>query len=291
MATNYPSSADDGTTLPDPSAGDFQNSPSHSSLHGNANGAIKALEAKVGTGATTPTANTLLRGTGTGTSAWGSLTSAQLASAISDETGSGSLVFATTPTLVTPKVDTINENTPSNGVTVAGLNLKSGKLNTNSSVVEANITDAAVSNAKLKTGAGEPGGAWTSWTPTLANITLGNGTVVAAYKQVGKTIVAEFVFTMGSSSAMGSAPTFTLPVATLGSRYSSLASPIGTVVASDAGVNTYAALAFYSSSTVCRPRLINAASTIGVYADISSTSPFTWGTGDQLVAQLMYEAA
>lgn len=59
-------------------------------------------------------------------------------------TGTGNMVRATTPTLVTPKVDTINESTSANGVTVDGLNIKDGKLNTNNSVVTSNITNQAV---------------------------------------------------------------------------------------------------------------------------------------------------
>ena len=47
--------------------------------------------------------------------------------------------------------DTINENTSANGITVDGLNIKDSKLNTNNSVVTANITDAAVTAAKIAT--------------------------------------------------------------------------------------------------------------------------------------------
>lgn len=65
---------------------------------------ITALGTKMGTGASTPVANTILYGTGAGTSAWQGLTSAQLASIISDETGSGSLVFGNSPTIVTPTI-------------------------------------------------------------------------------------------------------------------------------------------------------------------------------------------
>jgi hypothetical protein len=152
MATNFPTSLDTGSTLPNPTGSNTQNNPDHASLHGNENGAIIAIETKVGTGSSTPAANTLLFGTGSGTSAWQGLTSAQLISILSDETGTGSAVFATTPTLVTPKVDTINENTPANGVTIDGLNIKDNKLNTNNSVVTANITDSAVTSAKAATG-------------------------------------------------------------------------------------------------------------------------------------------
>lgn len=152
MSTNFPASLDDSTSLPNPTAVSKTNNPSHSDQHATANAAIKAIEAKVGTGATGPTANTLLRGTGAGTSAWGAITSAQLAAAISDETGTGAAVFAATPTLTTPKMDTINEETSANGVTVDGLSIKDGKLNTNNSVVATNITDSSVTSAKVAAG-------------------------------------------------------------------------------------------------------------------------------------------
>src|SRR3990167_4505589 len=45
--------------------------------------------------------------------------------------------------------DTINENTSANGVTIDSLNIKDGKLNTNDSVVTANLTDASVTSEKL----------------------------------------------------------------------------------------------------------------------------------------------
>lgn len=102
------------------------------------NTAIIALETKIGTGSSTPTANTVLRGTGTGTSAFGQVglttdvtgtlpaanggtgitslgsgvatflgtpSSANLASAVTDETGSGALVFGTSPTISRPTID------------------------------------------------------------------------------------------------------------------------------------------------------------------------------------------
>jgi hypothetical protein len=51
----------------------------------------------------------------------GSATSANLASAVSGTTGSGNLVFATSPTLTTPTIATINGSTSSNGsITVQG---------------------------------------------------------------------------------------------------------------------------------------------------------------------------
>ena len=67
MATTYPSTKQ---TFTNPTSTDPQNNPSHSSQHATANDTIAAIEDKVGTGASTPTSGKLLRGTGTGTSAW-----------------------------------------------------------------------------------------------------------------------------------------------------------------------------------------------------------------------------
>jgi len=146
MATNFPGSLDNNSTLPNPAAGDAPTSPHHASQHANANDSIKAMEAKVGTGSSTPVVSTLLFGTGTGTSAWTQLTSAQLAASLSDETGSGLAVFGTSPTLVTPKIDTINESTPGNGTTIGGVNIKSGFMS------GANLTAGTVGSSQLATG-------------------------------------------------------------------------------------------------------------------------------------------
>lgn len=149
----YPTALDDGVSLPTPLAGNHTNSPTHAGLHGAVNTAVIAVETKIGTGASTPVANRLLFGTGTGTSAWTALTSAQLAATLSDETGTGSAVFATTPTLVTPKVDTINESTPANGVTVDGMNIKDNAITTAAAVPTVALADGAVTSAKVAAGA------------------------------------------------------------------------------------------------------------------------------------------
>jgi len=123
---------------------------------------MDAVAAKLGYGASIPSAGTILRGTGAGQSAYGKIiintdldtfSSADLRGLLTDETGTGVAVFATTPTLITPKVDTINENTSANGVTIDGLNIKDNKLNTNDSVVETNITNSAVTANKIATDA------------------------------------------------------------------------------------------------------------------------------------------
>lgn len=65
---------------------------------------LTATETKLGTGSSVPASNTILYGTGAGTSAWQGLSSAQLLALVSDPTGTGSNVHANTPTIVTPTI-------------------------------------------------------------------------------------------------------------------------------------------------------------------------------------------
>ena len=77
MGTSYPAALDTTTNLPVASAlsgveldGDGNANKVHSTLHGVVSEAIVAVETKIGTGASTASANKVLRATGTGTSAW-----------------------------------------------------------------------------------------------------------------------------------------------------------------------------------------------------------------------------
>lgn len=65
------------TTLPsisNPTGTDYLNSPAHATQHSSVNDEVTAVATKIGTGASTPTNGTYLKGNGTGTSAWTSLT-------------------------------------------------------------------------------------------------------------------------------------------------------------------------------------------------------------------------
>jgi len=96
------------------------------------------------------------------------------------------------------KVDTIQENTSANGITVDGLNIKDSKLVTANSVVASNITDGAVSAAKLGTDAKNTPAFTCALNSTHQNIA--NGTYT--------TIVWSEVFDTDSAFASN---TFTVP--------------------------------------------------------------------------------
>lgn len=187
-------------------------------------------------------------------------------------------------------VDAIGEHTAANGVTIDGLNIKDGALNTNNSVVTSNITDAAVTPAKLVAGAGS-GWTWQSYVPTFANMTVGNGTLQANYIQTGKTVIARIKFVFGGTSAMSTSPTFTLPV-TAASFYGTNNHVVGQVFIEDAGVAGYdGQVELRGSTTVGSMEVFGAGGTYVNTVGITSAIPMAWGTSDNFSLYLIYEAA
>lgn len=80
MATSFPGALDSFTN---PTGGQVQGSttPTHSGHHANANDAIEAIEAKLGIGSSTPVANTILGGSGTGSTSFRTIVNADIDSA------------------------------------------------------------------------------------------------------------------------------------------------------------------------------------------------------------------
>ncbi len=70
MSPNYPASLDNGTTLPSATDTSSLTNPDLATVQNTQNAAVIALESKLGIGASTPVVATVLRGTGTGTSAY-----------------------------------------------------------------------------------------------------------------------------------------------------------------------------------------------------------------------------
>lgn len=94
---------------------------------------------------------------------------------------------------------------------------KAGTINTaaliDAAVTAAKLADAIITNAKLSTTAGELGGAWQAWTPTITN---SGGAITATvnfakYTRVGKTI--HFKIGLTVNSATPGLLSFTTPVA------------------------------------------------------------------------------
>jgi hypothetical protein len=130
---------------------------------------------------------------------------------------------------------------------------------------------------------------WTSYTPTFTpgTATVGNGTLVARYAQIGKVCFVFLSFTLGSTSSIGSYPEFSLPVT--GAQSSNYAN--GDVLLLDAATAEYYGKVYLYTSTI---GIFFAQSASGSYvkdAPVTSTVPMTWTTNDKIVANFWYEVA
>lgn len=134
-------------------------------------------------------------------------------------------------------------------------------------------------------------GGWTSWTPTWANFTIGNAVQDARYMKVGRTIHWALRVTLGSTSVMGTSPTFTLPVAA-NARYSTaVPEALGTGIVRDTGTANFQAVATVASTTTAALSTWNAAGTYLTANAWSATVPMTWIAGDEFALSGAYESA
>ena len=129
---------------------------------------------------------------------------------------------------------------------------------------------------------GALGSAWQSWTPTLGGITIGNGTVVAKYCVIGKTLLFHVHIILGSTSVITGRITVSLPVA-----------PTNGYVCcngyiDDYGANNYGLIPKAVGSTI----YCDVAKSNNTYVDIayiSSTVPMTWVTNDGIFIDGFYQ--
>lgn len=133
-----------------------------------------------------------------------------------------------------------------------------------------------------------PLGAWTSYTPTFSNFTLGNGTLTASYARMGRTIVFRVTVVLGTTSVMGTDPLFTLPVTA--ASYNTH-TPIGDCNILDASAADFLGTVWATSTTQGRIITWLANATYVTGAVVTATVPMTWTSTDGFMIVGTYEAA
>ena len=140
----------------------------------------------------------------------------------------------------------------------------------------------------------QPVGKWQSytpiWTAVTTNPSIGNGTLVGRYTQIGKTCILVIGLTMGSTTTYGSGNwSFSLPK----------------TAKNTSGINFYGVAHIRKVGTANfkrRSQIMSSMSTtvINMFifptpgsksANISATVPFTWGEGDAFGFEITYEIA
>ena len=122
-----------------------------------------------------------------------------------------------------------------------------------------------------------------AYTPTLTNLTLGNGTLDYKYHRSDGWIDYYGRFTLGSTSAVTGLPTISIPVASV-----SQVSLVYTSQFNDSGATVYPAWASINGTTL-QMYALNASGTYLSVAVPSATVPFTWTTADSIDFGLRYQ--
>lgn len=143
----------------------------------------------------------------------------------------------------------------------------------------------------LEWGAGAASPAWTTYTPTWTNATVGNGTNTGRYYDDGINVKLMVEFILGSTSSVGSFPKFSLPV-NASARQMFLYG--GRLL--DSGISDTIPICQIESATtavVYWSNINQAVSAVDYVTgrQINATTPWTWGTNDRIQIYWSYEKA
>lgn len=128
--------------------------------------------------------------------------------------------------------------------------------------------------------------AWTAFTPSWTNLTVGSGgTNSGYYCQIGKTVHLRVKVILGTSPSVG-AVDLTLPVAA-SSNYIEQ-QPIGNVVLRDTDGGIYVLGRLGRNGNLYYSKV---SSTVSILWNLGSSEPFTWAASDEIMITATYEAA
>lgn len=286
---SYPTSID---SIPQPTPTSATNNPSAAGVSVAQTNAIVALETKLGTGASTPISGTVLTGNGTGTSTWGGTI------------GSGNVVLATSPTLVTPALGipsaivltnatgfpTLNQNTTGNAATVTTNANLTGPITSSGNATSVQAGAIVPNNLFASTGTSWPLQAWPV-APVFSGITVGNGTVTTGYVQVGKKVDFRLLLTFGSSTTLptGVDSYVSIPVIAKSSVYPFLAN-LGQLSLKVGGSYFQGFISFNTTTQFLLQGYAVSGTALRTQA-IDTNNYGTPSSGSYLFAQCTYEAA
>ena len=129
-----------------------------------------------------------------------------------------------------------------------------------------------------------PAGAWQSWAPTLSGgWANGNGTWTAKYAQLGKTVFVSGLFTIGSTTTIGTSLTLSVPV-----DFQSTGQHVNASVRLNLS-SSFIGHATANASNAIQLFAQNASGTYLTRSGITATIPATWVAGNSFSFNMSYE--
>ena len=125
------------------------------------------------------------------------------------------------------------------------------------------------------------------YTPLLTNITIGDGSVTGKYLKIGKFVYFKIYLTCGSTTSIGTDPSFSLPFTS--SSATGWLQPVCTL--GDYGTADYMGLVRLITTTTARIYITNVAGTYPTQVSVTATVPFTWAENDLIAFMGIYESA
>lgn len=112
-----------------------------------------------------------------------------------------------------PAVSPAVPDLPASSIEVARVSVAAGAT----TIVNANINNAVMPLASIRDSLIQNGGSpWIAYTPTLANVTLGNGSITGAYSKIGRTVHYRGAIVFGSTTAVTAQVIVGIPLAAAG---------------------------------------------------------------------------
>lgn len=129
--------------------------------------------------------------------------------------------------------------------------------------------------------------AWTAYTPALFGVTIGNGnTTGSAYIRIGRLIMFRAIINFGTTTTVPGIIQIALPVGSFGLVAGQIKGH-----ALDGGLAHYPMWTIPPDTSSVYLYAIKTDSTYAFLVGVSSTVPFAWGSGDQVLLSGTYEAA
>jgi hypothetical protein len=131
---------------------------------------------------------------------------------------------------------------------------------------------------------------WTTYSPTLGGVTVGNGTSTWRYATSGKITFIYGTVKFGSTSSITNNVSFTLPntISQIATQYHQF----GYMSVEDAGTtNYYGVVEWYSVLSAAFCFVLQTNGTYATSANLASTVPMTWTTNDSFDVMCWYQEA